>query len=256
MRNNLCRYVYVLTTDPPRDLNGYSLLFDSIIHISKDGDNLGVIWSSFEHKSELDKYYTQPQFAQNPNKEKNSPINEHKEYEYFHINTIHILENNSLEAVDPRFQAGNIMLCLRNVDLIVILDKDSWNIVWAWGPGVLDWPHMPSMLSNGNILIFDNGPNRGYSRILEINPLNLQYVWQYPPENDPSKSFISNDRGSCLRLSNGNTLIGISEKARSIEVTPDGEIVWEFLNPIIKNGRRQIFYRMMRYPADMFEKYF
>ncbi|MCH7505473.1 hypothetical protein IID04_07585 [PVC group bacterium] len=65
---------YALTTDSSRDLNGYSLLFDSIVHISKEGDNLGVVWSSYAHKNELDKFYSPPSFSLLPDEER-------KEYE-------------------------------------------------------------------------------------------------------------------------------------------------------------------------------
>jgi hypothetical protein len=32
-------------------------------------------------------------------------------------------------------------------------------------------------------------------------------------------------------MENGNTLIVVSNEGRAIEVTPDGEIVWEYINP-------------------------
>ena len=34
------------------------------------------------------------------------------------------------------------------------------------------------------------------------------------------------------RLTNGNTLITESDGGRLFEVTPEGEIVWEFINPV------------------------
>ena len=39
------------------------------------------------------------------------------------------------------------------------------------------------------------------------------------------------DCGSSERLPNGNTLISESNRGRAIEVTPDKQIVWEFINP-------------------------
>ena len=39
-------------------------------------------------------------------------------------------------------------------------------------------------------------------------------------------------RGDQQRLANGNTLITESEGGRLLEVTRDGEIVWEFINPV------------------------
>jgi hypothetical protein len=37
--------------------------------------------------------------------------------------------------------------------------------------------------------------------------------------------------GAARRLQNGNTLITESDNGRAFEVTEDGSIVWEFVNP-------------------------
>ena len=37
--------------------------------------------------------------------------------------------------------------------------------------------------------------------------------------------------GTNQRLANGNTLVTESENGRAIEVTPRGQIVWEYINP-------------------------
>ncbi len=39
-------------------------------------------------------------------------------------------------------------------------------------------------------------------------------------------------RSAQERLPNGNTLITESDGGRLLEVTPAGEIVWEYLNPV------------------------
>jgi hypothetical protein len=174
-------------------------------------------------------------------------------YDYYHLNTVEVLPDTKLGAKDRRFQRGNYLICLRNADLILILNKKTKDIVWSWGPGVLDWPHMPTMINNGNILIFDNGPHRTYSRVIEINPATGSIVWEYRaniPEN-----FYSKWRGSNQRLLNGNTLICESENGRVFEVTRDGEIVWEFFNPEIRDEKRQLIYRMMRVPTEKVESW-
>ena len=52
------------------------------------------------------------------------------------------------------------LICMRNINQIATLDLDSGRILWAWGEGVLDWPHHPTMLSNGNTLICDGENGR------------------------------------------------------------------------------------------------
>jgi hypothetical protein len=135
---------------------------------------------------------------------------------------------------------------LRNVNLILILDQDDLRVAWSWGPTELDQPHMPTMLEGGNILIFDNGSLRGFSRVLELNPLTEEVVWKYQAQ--PATDFFSELRGSNQRLPNGNTLICESERGRVFEVTRSGEIVWEFWNPEIIEGKRKRIYRFLRLP--------
>jgi hypothetical protein len=46
-------------------------------------------------------------------------------------------------------------------------------------------------------------------------------------------------RASQQRLPNGNTLITEETGGRIFEVTPDREIVWEFVNPVRAEGRAE-----------------
>jgi len=177
---------------------------------------------------------------------------EEKDYSYYHLNAIELLPETPLGMRDPRFRPGNWLICLKNVNLIAILDKETKEIVWHWGVGELDFPHMPRMLENGNMLIFDNGKHRDYSRVLELNPVNYQIVWEYIA--DPPQNFHSEDQGCNQRLPNGNTLICESNKGRGFEITDQGDIVWNFLSPDIgKKGRRRNIYRMTRYSKDFIE---
>jgi hypothetical protein len=130
-----------------------------------------------------------------------------------------------------------------------VLERDTYRILWAWGEGQLEWPHHPTLLSNGRILIFDNGIERQRSRVLEMDPLTGEIVWEYAPP--PPEVFYSYTRGSAQRLSNGNTLICESDKGRAFEVSPGGEIVWIWLNPDTIGGTRKTVYRMIRHPVSV-----
>jgi hypothetical protein len=77
-------------------------------------------------------------------------------------------------------------------------------------------------------------------------------VWQY--EAEPREAFFSAWRGSAQRLANGNTLIAESETGRAFEVTRAGEIVWEFWNPEIADGKRKRVYRFRRVPRARAER--
>ena len=85
------------------------------------------------------------------------------------------------------FKKGQVFFCVRHFDIIGVIDIEKEEIVWAWGLGELDYPHHPSLLENGNILIFDNGYFRRYSRVIELNPATNKIEWEY--KADPLPSF-------------------------------------------------------------------
>ena len=172
-----------------------------------------------------------------------------RELDYFHINTISLLPDTPLGRADDRFRAGNLLICLRNVNQIAVLDPETGKIRWAWGEGELEWPHHPTMLADGRILLFDNGVRRGFSRVVEMDPSSGSIVWQY--RADPPEDFYSYGRGSAQRLTNGNTLICESDRGRVFEVTPQGETVWTWWNPLMKGDRHGTVYRMTRRPAGV-----
>ena len=174
-----------------------------------------------------------------------------------HINTIEVLPEGPAAKKDQRFKAGNLLFCGRHIDTIGVIDMQTGKVVWAWGVGELLGPHMPTMLPNGHLLIYDNGCNRsvrvrGYTRVVEMDPLTEKIVWEY--KADPPNHFYSRARGSNQRLPNGNTLIAESDPGRFFEVTPQGEMVWEFYNPDLnKNGSRMALYRTLSYPRELID---
>jgi outer membrane protein assembly factor BamB len=166
--------------------------------------------------------------------------------DWAHTNTIEVLPDNPAGRADPRFAKGNVVFSMRHTDTIGVIDKATGTVAWAWGPGTIEKQHMPTMLDNGHFLVYDNGCETGRTRVIEMDPLSGEIVWQYVA--DPPESFFSFARGSNQRLSNGNTHIADSDNGRLLEVTPEGEIVWEFLNPdLTPRGRSQPLYRSMRY---------
>lgn len=221
-----------------RRYQGRRVGFDGLAHVSAAGEMLSR-WRTWNHLEALQKLHEPSSldepFAGEPPKEA---------FDYYHLNTVEILPETPVGQQDERFRAGNLLVCLRNVHSIVVLDQDTLTPSWSWGPGELSYPHMPTMLANGNVLIYDNGVSRQSSRVLELDPVRLEIVWSF--EGDPPESFFSKRRGSNQRLPNGNTLICESEKGRVFEVDTQGELVWEFWNPEVREDRRKRIYRFMR----------
>ncbi len=174
--------------------------------------------------------------------------NEHEPSLYvdlLHTNHVEIIgrDHSTVDAM----AAGNLLISSRTINSILVLDRETKDLLWLWGPGNLTFQHHPTMLDNGNLLIFDNGPNESVgSRVIELDPATLQIVWSYA-----ASGFFSATRGSAQRLPNGNTLITESDTGYVFEVTPGGDVVWEFANPdISQEGARSTIWRMLRYEAE------
>lgn len=189
-----------------------------------------------------------------------------KNPDYLHINNLAPLGPNRWYAAgDKRFAPDNLLFDSRNANFIAIIDKASGKVAWRLGPnlppidprnaqklprpvdqisGQHDAHLIPEGLPGaGNLLVFDNQGDAGYpsvqrgvisgSRVLEIDPLKNQIVWQYTAESSkqPGWAFFSSFISSARRLPNGNTLIDEGQNGRFFQVTPAGEIVWEYVSP-------------------------
>ncbi len=166
----------------------------------------------------------------------------------FHANAVEWMDDEELAAKNPLYSTKNILVSMRNQDAIVIFDWEARKAVWAWGQGELLGPHDATVLPDGHILVFDNGVGRNWSRVVELDPLTKRIVWEYRARE--GEAFFTESRGSNQRLPNGNTLIGESDAARVFEVTPDGRMVWEFINPA-SDGRRATLGRAERVSVEV-----
>lgn len=124
----------------------------------------------------------------------------------------------------------------------------------------------------GNVMIYDNGgyggygprnpgahlgwsdARRDYSRVIEFNPETLQIVWEHSGKVLGLRNkymFYSDYVSSAQRLPNGNTLITNGSVGQFQEVTPEHEIVWEYISPYYSaNGNYNLVYRSYRVPYD------
>ncbi|RRQ21695.1 arylsulfotransferase family protein [Thiohalobacter thiocyanaticus] len=152
----------------------------------------------------------------------------------------------SLARTIPAAREGQVLLSFRELagGSIALLDPEKEEIVWAsHGPWLAQ--HDPDILPNGNILIFDNRGHfgaGGRSRVLEVNPATGGIVWSYTGSEE--KILDSAIRSAQEPLPNGNVLITESNGGRLLEVTRDGSIVWEFINPVRKQRTDEKFERI------------
>ena len=174
--------------------------------------------------------------------------------DWTHSNTVQVIPETPASR-DPRFKPGNVMVSHRETDCAVVIERATGDIVWAWGPGVLSRQHATIMIENGHMICFDNGTHRGHSAIWEVEPVSGEIVWSY--KGTPPESFFARALSNAQRLPNGNTFIcsgSPPDDGRLFEVTPDGDIVWDFQNPYAEyaQGERRV-YRAYKYPPEVFD---
>ena len=146
---------------------------------------------------------------------------------------------------------GNLVFSFNTLSEVVIIDKTTSKVTWRLNPETTRSQHNPTVLSNGNLLLFDNGSGRNFSRVLEIVPATQDIAWEYV--GNPRDSFFSMNISGAQRLPNGNTLVCEGRSARLFEVTPEKDTVWEYISPFVVEhlgqNSRAVF-RAHRYAAD------
>jgi outer membrane protein assembly factor BamB len=193
-----------------REINRVSPVRDDLIlTMSLEGELLSSV-------SVYDCFANTPEYA--GFFEEHPPANDR---DFLHTNSIEIL---GAEApVPPEFR-GRALISIRNVSTIAVIDLKREEVVWTLR-GSFRKQH-EARLVGGNILLFDNlGPGE-QSRVIEIDPTTREIVWSYTEDG-----FFSKGAGAEQRLPNGNTLVTESDRGRIVEVTEDGRVVWEYVNP-------------------------
>jgi len=155
----------------------------------------------------------------------------------------------------------------------------------------------PGLPGAGRLMVFNNGQylfeRTPQSSILEINPfldaagrdtgkyvnspdagyreeryhrdthktprlISRQVVWSYRSKSN--MGFFSHIGSGAQRLANGNTLICSDTEGHLFEVTAQGELAWEYVNPVTREGALKVMpdslpmansvFRALRYTAD------
>jgi hypothetical protein len=206
----------------PRDLNGF--LSDAIIEINPAGEVIKS-WNAWEHFDTETECTCTREFL----------------HEWTHCNSVDMRD-------------GKLLMSFREISRVAIVDWETGQLEWKWGHIHLSHQHDASFTPEGNVLIFDNGthhPVVPHSRVVEVDPKTNKIVWQYQPKI--VFSFFSGHIGGTERLWNGNTLICEGQSGRAFEVTPEGDVCWEWINPMVmpfKHVQCQMLFRAHRYAAD------
>ena len=89
--------------------------------------------------------------------------------------------------------------------------------------------HSARMTPAGEILLFNNFETNSESSVIALDPRTRAVVWSYPGEGEAA--LRSRRSGGVQILENGNRLITETDGGRALEVTPEGDVVWEFRSP-------------------------
>ncbi|MFB6220133.1 MAG: aryl-sulfate sulfotransferase [Halolamina sp.] len=134
--------------------------------------------------------------------------------------------NNDVAQIRP----GVFMVSVRNFDQVVAIDRETKEIRWRLGEDerlqTLFEQHNPDYLSGANetptVLVADSRNDRVVEYAREDGEWTETWVLEGGELNEPRDAD---------RLPNGNTLVVDRRGHRLLEVTPTGEVVWEFYAP-------------------------
>ncbi|HJP04118.1 MAG: arylsulfotransferase family protein [Gammaproteobacteria bacterium] len=174
-------------------------------------------------------------------------------YDFTHMNDVEILDADMADAFSM-FSAGDIMISLRHLSLVVIFDGKTREIKWHFRHPMIH-QHDPDFEADGHIVIFDNqddttldGSLFGHTRLLKVDPVTKQYEVLYPArKNQP---LYTKEGGKHQLLPNGNRLITEAHPGRVLEVTPEGETVWNWIIGRTEGNTVAEVLEGTRYPSD------
>lgn len=134
----------------------------------------------------------------------------------------------------PLFEAGDLLLSLRNLHLVLVFNPDSEKVKWHASAPLIQ-QHDADFMGDGWIGVFDNnedftrrGTMLGGSRIVTLQPHTDSMAVRFPtPHSEPLYTDVW---GKWQHLENGNILLSESSAGRVAEVTPDGQTAWEWVH--------------------------
>jgi hypothetical protein len=171
-----------------------------------------------------------------------------------HLNDVEIFPSYLQPGV---FEAGDIMISLRNISAVMVFNPDTLHIKYL-SIGKVVRQHDPHFVDGERISIFDNnnvaseseGPQ---SRIVVVSAPHDQMQVMYSGSGE--QPFYTAIMGKHQWLPNGNILITESLKGRAFEVDPEGKLVWEYFN-VVDKGRLALLTEAHRLPPFFTRSFF
>lgn len=153
-----------------------------------------------------------------------------------HLNDVEPLPA-AMAAAYPMFAAGDLLVSLRNLNLVFVLDPRSRQVKWSLQQPLVR-QHDPDFNPDGWISVFNNNHDGapdgfflGGSRLLAVHPGSGEVRCIYPAAGCTSqheRRFFSMIGGKAQRLGDDHWLITESTAGRVFEIDAKGNTVWEW----------------------------
>ncbi len=154
------------------------------------------------------------------------------------------------------FKPGDIMVSLRNINMVLVFDP-HWKLKYRMSHEFVR-QHNPDFMDGNRISVYDNHNTRplsqaGRSRILvkSVDSGKMEVVFR----GTEKKPFFSNIMGKHQWLDNGNLLVTESSNGRALEISPQGKTVWE-VNNLVEPGWAGIMEEAERLPGSYDRNFF
>ena len=192
------------------DMDGNTLMYKEILEILRDNDLLGLMHLSARHNTETA-----------------------VAFDTLHLNDVEVFPSTLPSQV---FEAGDLMISLRNISTILVVDPDDWRVKFL-SVGKVHRQHDPDFAPGDRIYVYDNRnmdslvpADRKYSRIIELDARTGASRVAFQGEG-PAR-FYGKSLGRQQKLANGNFMAIAGWDGRALEVNEAGDLVWEFFNRV------------------------